>query len=291
LAELERQKAQQQQEEEEGPTTVFSSMRIDSPPAPAPAPQPAPVEKKEVVIIGTLSTVMVDAPAPAPAKVGGLGLKMSSLGAKKGKPKLLARKLTATGAGGGSGSGIGMDLDSFEDVDKRSAMATQEQQDHALAVQLHNTDTGNAGSSRLAAVYQDSESIYKPANAAVSKQSGSLYGNMGSASSSPRGYGGSSLPKSVPTTNGNAQQKFSSAKGISSDQYFDRDAGSEQSSVAKERLGAYANAGAISSDMLNGREGKDKPRSGSYDDFMPDELSMREIKASVRGFFDSVQNM
>jgi len=272
---------EKEEEEEEGPVTVFKAMTVAAP-APAPAPAPKPVEKKEPVVIGTLSTKLEDAgPAPKPVL-----MKVSSLGAKKGssKPKLVARKLV------GGSSGIGME--SFEDVDKRSEAAKQEEQDHALAVKLHNQDAGSAGgSSRLAAIYNDAESIYKPAQ--QQKPSGSLYGAAAQAHS-PRSMGGSSgsaVPKSVPAGNGYAQSKFTSQKGISSDQYFDRGGGgggAEGEAAARDRLGNFKNSSAISSDMLsgNGRE-----RASSFEDFMPDELSMREIKRSVKGFFDSVQNM
>jgi len=241
------------------PVTVFKALALAAP-APAPAPAPKPVEKKEPVVFGTLSTKLGEVgTAPAPA-----ALKVSSLGAKKAsKPKLAARKLT--------GGGSGVRMESFEDVDKRSGIANQELQDRALAVKLHNADADIAGSSRLAAVYQDSESIYKPAPAPQRAQA-----------PSPRGSG---VPKAAPADGGYAQSKFPSAKGISSDQYFER--GQQQTDAAKARLGSYAGSSAISSEMLHGGG----ERASSYEDFIPDELSMREIKKSVRGFFDSVQNM
>jgi len=79
-----------------------------------------------------------------------------------------------------------------------------------------------------------------------------------------------------------ARDKYSSQKGISSDQYFGRD--QEDPAVLASRLGQYSNSSAISSDMMYGRGG----RSGSYDDNEEDgSATLEKLKDSVAGFFDS----
>ena len=272
------------------PTTVFRSGGHESVPVMAAAPLPTtpvpalapvskPIEKKEPQVFGTLSIKVDDTSANADATKTKIGLGPKKTGNSK---KIVARKLVSTS------SNIGMET--FEDVDKRAELAKQELADHELAVKLHNTDFGNTGSSsRLAAVYQESESIYKPSPAPTKS---SAYSNPRESNSR---NGGNTMPSTVPLGGGQAVQKFSSAKGISSDQYFDRNA--EANEAMKERLGNFKNSTAISSDMLNGNYSAshgDVDRNGvasSLENFIPDEISMRQIKASVRGFFDSVQNM
>jgi hypothetical protein len=276
---------QADQTEKEAPpsTSIFmaaEAAKLPTPvvtPASIPAPvyvQPKPVEKKEPQIIGTLSVSGEEGDAAAAM------LKVSKLGVAKkigGAKKIGARKLV------GSSSGIGME--SFEEVNRRSEAQQQEEADHALVVKMAgaNVGGGSSGSARLAAVYQEAESIYKPATPAIP---------INSYSSSARDNGSrggtSSAPNSVPASAGHATQKFSSSKGISSDQYFDR--GFEVPEDVRTRLGGLSGSNAISSDMLLGGQDGRAGRSDSYD-FLPDELSLREIKKSVKGFFDSVQNM
>ncbi len=89
-------------------------------------------------------------------------------------------------------------------------------------------------------------------------------------------------PASSTNKSTTARDKYSSQKGISSDQYFGRD--QEDPAVLASRLGQYSNSSAISSDMMYGRGG----RSGSYDDNEEDgSATLEKLKDSVAGFFDS----
>ena len=239
---------------------------------------PVPVEKKAPVVIGTLS-VNVDNSKPvaglktdAPLKFG------KSLGKKAaGAKKMGARKLTGT-----IGSSIGMD--SFDDVDARAEVVKQEKADHELAVKMHNADLGeDGGSSRLSAIYMDAESIYKPA--AKSPVANNSYSTGSSGSSA---YGGGRGSTVAPVEHADTS-KFTNQKGISSDAYFGRD--DERADANKSRLANFQGSAAISSDMINGNmTGARDDYSGSYGVDSADNV-LRDIKDSVSGFFDSVQNM
>ena len=115
-------------------------------------------------------------------------------------------------------------LESFESVEKRSSKQAQEDEDHKLAVNLSQSQDGSGGSniaggsSRLAAIYQESESSIYRSTPATSTTSSSPYAAAASntSSSSSSKYGASS---NVTTYTGNesniARSKFASNKGIS----------------------------------------------------------------------------
>jgi ADP-ribosylation factor GTPase-activating protein 2/3 len=254
------------------PVSVFKAPEpVKAPPAAIYAP--VVVQKEEPKAKGTLSVASNASSSSSSTEIK----PMKIIGAKKtfGK-KLGARKLV-----GVSGA---IKMDSFDDVEKRTIEIEQERDDHALAIKMHNAEIGDSGSSRLNAIYADSESIYK---APVTKQPNSYSsGGASSMSMSPmNNYGGSigsqgHIPNTVPNERADTN-KFSSNKGISSDAYFGRDVQDDREVQAQ--LARFKNSSAIGSDMLNGR-------SDNYDNYDGFDVS-EGLKNQVKGFFDSVQNM
>ena len=121
-------------------------------------------------------------------------IKTSSLGRgpKKTAKKIGARKITTT-----TNKDVDDGMESFEKVEERAEAAAQEAEDAQLARKLQATEIANApaGSSRLAAVYAEAESIYTAPQKEQSSYSmgGSATNNLpygyqsGQPSSSPRG--------------------------------------------------------------------------------------------------------
>ena len=124
----------------------------------------------------------------------------------------------------------------------------QEDEDHKLAVSVSQDGNSAGGSSRLAAIYQESESsIYRSTPTPTAPSPYAAVSNTSSSSSSK--YGSSA---NVTIYSGNesniARSKFASNKGISSDQFFGRD--EEDMEIMKNRLSKLSTSNAISSDML-----------------------------------------
>lgn len=151
-------------------------------------------------------------------------------------------------------------FESFESVEKRTSRAIQEAEDHKVAASLQSQEnnSGLNGSSRLDAIYkEEAASIYRtaaPAAPAAAAATSSMYGspkssgNSYSTSSAPTSTSGSFNGASVEESY-QARSKYSSNKGISSDQFFGRD--DEDLEIVKNRLAKMGTATAIGSDMLN----------------------------------------
>lgn len=253
------------------PEHVFPAVTANTPPAAAISPHPS---------IGSLSVVEVDA-----AVVGDGGTsrtatpfsgsssfapKKSSLASKKG---IGARKLVDS-------SSLDVKMDSFEVVEKNVAKAAQEDEDHKLALKLQTSESGS-GSSRLAAVYQDSESLYRAPSVASSS---SMYSSARSGSTSAASISNSAGESYQ------ARERFSSSKSISSDQFFGRD--EEDSAAARTRLQEYSHATAISSDMLNRGSGSGSrvpagmtSQGGTSSSTSNGDVGLGKLKESVRDFF------
>ncbi len=264
--------------------------------APAsPAPTPAPAEKfivegqikknKSTEAVGSLSIKIEEKKAvevnPKPIagtlKIGG-GMK------KAGIKKLGAKKLVKTSTA--------IKMDSFEDVEKQSEQAAQEKVDHNLALKLQNQElkksNGNgsgAGSSRLASIYQESESIYtKPTVQSVSSKS-----QFSSECGSNYNYSqnNASKPLMANYTPGEVVNKYGTQKGIGSDQFFGRDV--EDDTEARVRLNNLRGAGAISSDMLNGNLSDEEYGGAGRGRVDSDtDIGIGMLRDSVRDFFRAI---
>jgi len=219
--------------------------------------------------------------AGLPVKVGTLGR-----GPKKSAKKIGARKISAK---------VDVDdgLESFEKVEERAEAAAQEQEDQLLAKKLQATDitttSGPAGgSSRLAAVYAEAESIYTAPQKSTNSYSmgggsttntgpAAAYGyQSGNSNGSPRGGSGGAASH---IGHGDAVERFGNkAKSISSDAYFGRD--QVDTREMQSRLDAYRGSSAISSDMLNGTP--------DARDEVDQEDGLSVLKDSVKDFFSQL---
>jgi len=175
------------------------------------------------------------------------------------KKSLGARKL--------SGSNADVKIESFESVEKRATKvyhkyhfqhyyyfhyyyyyyyykAAQEEEDKKLAISLQkaeNNSSSEGGSSRIASIYQETQtqSIYR-APPSTQQTSTSVYSN--------RPISNSNTVVSKVGESYQARERYSSAKGISSDQFFGRE--EEDTLSAREKLSKFSSATAIGSDML-----------------------------------------
>ena len=193
-------------------------------------------------------------------------------------------------------------FESFESVEKRIVKAEQEAADHKIATQLQTQEDANSpasgGSSRLAAIYQESEStsIYRSPTAAASTSS-SVYGSSKVADSNGGLGGNSNSTFNVAASSESyvARSKYSSNKGISSDQFFGRD--EEDMELMKGRLNKLSTANAIGSDMLSNDDAANDWQStdhrggrgsgGSYNFSTSD---MKGVNSSIDQLKDSVTN-
>ncbi len=270
----------------ETPSTVFTNVEATAPAAAPAAPVVAASAPPAVILkktpsnpdIGTISVALQGssisntAATKGPIKVGTLGRGPKKIGAKK----IGARKLSSSNTGDNS-------LESFEKVEERTEAVTQEVEDHKLAMKLQSTENQAAGSSRLAAVYAEAESVYTtPAQTNNYSQGGS----------SPYGTSSSSSANSMPARGGNpnayshigagdAVERFGkNAKSISSDAYFERNKVDVRE--MQSRLDKYRGASSISSDMLNGNEEAAARARADSDD------GLAVLKDSVKDFFSQI---
>lgn len=258
---------------------VFPTFTTDSLPAAVTSPSPPlPLPSIGSLSVGDADAVFVGDVGTSRTATSFLGSssfapKKSSLASKKG---IGARKLVDS-------SSLDVKMDSFEVVEKNAAKAAQEDEDHKLALKLQTAESGT-GSSRLAAVYQDSESLYRaPPMPSISSsiyssaRSGPTLGAPSSSNNAGESY--------------QARERFSSSKSISSDQFFGRD--EEDNAAARTRLQHYSNATAISSDMLNsgsGPRGSGSTSQGSSNSSgsssaSTGDVGLGKLKESVRDFF------
>lgn len=219
---------------------------------------------------GTTPTTIVDAD---PLKALARKKPASSVG-RKG---LGAKKLTTSAADSR--------MESFETVEKRSQLVAQETEARTAAKAGESSDNGRVAS-LLRDLDESKPSIYRSAPASASTTSSLSYSN-----------GPTGLKSSYPIAESHAaRDKYSKAKGISSDQFFGRDL--EQSEEARSRLQKFGNSSAISSDMLygNGDDLDDHERGNNYDRYALGSGSsnhasanLDKLKDSVSGFFSDVQ--
>jgi hypothetical protein len=280
--------------ESAAPASVFMSAAAApaSAQAPAPAPAPAVVLKKTPAAadIGSISVALGDASISSSTAASKGPIKVGTLG--KGPKKSIAKKIGArklTPSGGSDGA-----LESFEKVEERTEAVTQEVEDHKLAVKLQNSEnlqgSGSGGSSRLAAVYAEAESIYtvpttQSSNSnSFSSQGSSSYNNNNNYNSGTGYNGGNGGAGNSRTATyghldkGDAQERFGKAKSISSESYWGQNKTDERE--MQGRLNQYRGASGISSDMLNGTEDS-RGRADSDD-------GLSALKDSVKDFFSQI---
>jgi hypothetical protein len=164
-------------------------------------------------------------------------------------------------------------FESFESIEQRATKAVQEADDHKMAAQLQTQENNNGaesgGSSRLAAIYQESEasSIYRTTTTPAATSS-SIYSSSKFPDSSTASYGqgssnaGSSFNVATSSESYAARNKYSSNKGISSDQFFGRD--EEDMQLMKNRLEKLSSSSAIGSDMLSNDDAANDWQSGDH---------------------------
>lgn len=158
-------------------------------------------------------------------------------------------------------------FESFESVEKRTSKAIQEAEDHKVAKQLQAQDdidnSVSGGSSRLNAIYQESESasIYRAPSSAAATSS-SIYGasSLSGRSISPMGNASSTFNVATSSESYQARNKYAGNKGISSDQFFGRD--EEDIEIMRSRLNKMGSANAIGSDMLSNDDAANEWQSG-----------------------------
>lgn len=216
-----------------------------------------------------------------------------------GKKSVAPKKSTATRIM--STSTTDARFESFESVEKRIVKAEQEAADHKIATQLQTQEDANSpasgGSSRLAAIYQESEStsIYRSPTAAASTSS-SVYGSS-KVTDSNGGSGGGNSTFNVAASSESyvARSKYSSNKGISSDQFFGRD--EEDMELMKGRLNKLSTANAIGSDMLSNDDAANDWQStdhrggrGSGNAYSFSTTDMKSVNSSIDQLKDSVTN-
>lgn len=124
---------------------------------------------------------------------------------------------------------------------------------------------------------QPSKSIYRadPSEASPSSSGSSRYGAASASYSSPR-TGAAPAGESF-----QARDKYSNAKGISSDQFFGRD--EDHANEMRGRLDKYKGASAISSDMVyhNAEPVDYSVQDGSH-------IDLDRLKDNVKDFFSDI---
>lgn len=129
----------------------------------------------------------------------------------------------------------GIKIESFEAMDKRAAREKALEDDHSMALDMQKSELAAAGGrgsggglSSVALAMQEAESssssLYRDTSVAGAKAKSSSGGGAGL-------YGSSSYGRSAAASNNStslapstdAQNRYTSAKSISSDQYFGRD--------------------------------------------------------------------
>ena len=278
-----------------GLTEKTSSVPAAAPPSvfkvPESTPVPEPVEttsSKPVVIKPTVpvanGVLSVSAAVDGDTKAASEAPKPTSTFSTMKKPivkkSLGARKLDS--------SGTDVKIESFESVEKRTSKAAQEEEDKKLALNLQKSELSNAessggGSSRIASIYQETQtqSIYR-APVVPTPSSTSLYSNRPSSNTVVSKVGESFQ----------ARDRYSTAKGISSDQFFGRD--EEDTITAREKLSKFSSATAIGSDMLynDGHEddyGMDSYSNSNSYNSSSQNSGLSTLKDSVGDFFADIQ--
>lgn len=226
---------------------------------------------------GPASAALIAESDPLKALAKLAGKKPSAVTAKR---SLGAKKLSSSTA-------ADTRMESFETVEKRSQLVAQEvekkkqQQDSELS---ELSGIGRIGSLLRELDDSNKPSIYRSAPAATTSSHSPLYRTPSASNSA--GYTATAANESFA-----ARQKYGSAKGISSDQFFGRD--TEEALDAQAKLQSYSHSSAISSDMLYGKSGGSS--AGNYDPYSESAtnanaaMNLDKLKDSVSGFFSNVQ--
>ena len=245
---------------------------IASPAAQVPEPKAKPVPTAPAAAIGTLSVSALNKNADDKDGFGDFDNMPTRVSKAPvfGKKGVAPKKSSATRIM--STSAADERFESFESIEQRATKAVQEADDHKMATQLQTQENSNGGesggSSRLAAIYQESEasSIYR-SNATPAATSSSIYSSskfQDSTASHSQGSSntGSSFNVATSSESYAARNKYSSNKGISSDQFFGRD--EEDMQVMKNRLEKLSSSSAIGSDMLSNDDAANDWQSGDH---------------------------
>lgn len=190
----------------------------------------------------------------------------------------------------------GVKLESFESLENKAAKAKESAAVDGVSAGLKKLDANDAagGSTRLAAAYTASESIFRsdgskasssPYQAAPSSKSGYSAGTGGSSGRSSYISSGSGRSTSNSSSVPFDASRFTSNKGISSDQYFGVD--DSESSRFSGKVQSFSTHNAISSDMIYGSATTAQPQ---MEEEMSLEEGMTKLKDSVKDFFSSSFN-
>lgn len=236
------------------PATAAPAPTSPSPPTVIPASVLQPTETTPTVKTGTLSvslTPSTSSSVSAPVLLKSTSKKPAS---KKG---LGAKKLASTPQD--------IHIESFSSVEKRAAAAKQVEEDHKVALALQQQEQTSV--SRISSLLQEeSKSIYRSTpKVETPAPAPSRYTARTPTTSSSNG-----------TESTLARDKYSTAKSISSEQFYGNE---EDLSVLKGKLGQYSSAKAISSDLL-------------YHDHQPslqtEDDGLTQLKESVKDFFQDI---
>jgi len=230
------------------PVTVFSSV---------------PLQARGTLDVTTAATEGESLPSTGQSEGLTQQQLMKQMLGKKGKAKGLkggARRLDQGGAD--------VKLESFEAVERSALQRSQEEADRRLAVKLQAVELEEGpGPGKVSAALQAEDS------------SKSLY--RGTAAPAP-----SSAYRPASSSGGGesrlARDKYSSQKGISSDQFFGRD--DEDAERARDRLQQFSGSTSISSDMISGGAW-----SGGTGAGLGSGAALNKLSESVAGFFDDIQ--
>jgi hypothetical protein len=258
-----------------------SELELTEPDLPEPPPPSTeatpPTPSYQPVVKGTLSVSGAVEESSSSVSTGSSSIRPRTTSRKPvASKKPVAKKLAIS-------SSADNRLESFESVERRAAKAQQEKEDLAVAISLQNqidneatnAETTYVSSGRVAAAYSEVEtSIYKP-NSASLQPSTSIYSSNANSNKSSN--------NSAVQESNEARMKYSNAKSISSDQFFNRD--EEDTAQARNKLNNYSNANAISSDMLYNEQTGQWVSSSSA----TDGGGLGKLKDTVKGFFDDIQ--
>jgi hypothetical protein len=158
-----------------------------------------------------------------------------------------------------------------------------------LAVKLQESEVAAmSGGGRVAALLREEGSLSSAQPAAKSIYRADPSETSSPASSSASRYGAASSSYSSPRAGAaptgesfQARDKYSTAKGISSDQFFGRD--EDHANEMRGRLDKYAGASAISSDMVyhNAEPVDYSAQDGSH-------IDLDRLKDNVKDFFSDM---
>lgn len=261
------------------------------PPPPTSTPTPAPIGVLSVSLPSGVPEEVSEDPTAATTGAPALALKKTPIimGKKPApKKKSSAVKLSTS-------SSADLRIETFESVEKQVAKATQEQEDFRVASELSHTESSASSmpttthrSSLITSAYEEAEaSMYRSAaplgSGSSPRASKSIYTSSAGSSTTTSGSANSLSKESY-----EARDKYSKAKGISSDQFFGRD--EEDASEARSKLSTkYSSANAISSDMMYGNDDGNNEYDQSQSNSVPTTAFGSIIQSTVKGVFSDLQ--